>query len=125
MKKFKRRNQNTKLPDDDLEQEHFYMMSKRQINRTNLPDYAFPTFRHLYDMMEVLEGEGWQPPGRIPIKGDFFAARQPYLQSFIERQEESLNEYDKQFKGKENKRPSSQLSTAQLKAFESKVFRYL
>lgn len=103
-------------------QYRFYILVNRKINQTNLPNYAFPTFREQFDMMEVLmmsEKASWQS-GRL--EKDFFIVREPYRQKFLKVQEKSILFYELLFDKHPELQMSKQLTDKQLKDFERSIY---
>ena len=108
-----------------VKHEYFYVMMNKDTNDTPVPDYVFPDFEKFYNMMHlitIVEPGNWKL-GKIEVKGDAFSARLPYLKNFLNRQEESLKDFEKTFENE--KLPTDRFSKRELYEIELKLFNGL
>ncbi|MDZ4057911.1 MAG: hypothetical protein U1D69_13320 [Polynucleobacter sp.] len=104
-------------------QKYVYMVDRDKKVRESLPDFVFPTFRDLLDMIELLRISGEEArPGRILIESYFFVVRQPYLKRFMDRQELSLKLLTSVFEEHPEYRPTHSFSDEQIQDFENTMF---
>ncbi|MEK7432840.1 MAG: hypothetical protein AABZ74_06895 [Cyanobacteriota bacterium] len=101
---------------------YFYVIVLKGNEHDVIPNFVFSDFKKFYDTYDYFSfDKKVEKFGRIQTKGNTFSARLPLLKRFLNRQEESLIEYNKYFE-EEHVKITEFMEDSKIKEIEYEMF---